>query len=197
MNPINYSLLFDWASVLAPDDCLKAAKYLSKKYQYDYVDLKKMLGNEYDFSISKKYEGYIKMIQKKYHIPKKDIIYSKNSTLPNKTFDFCHNLKKNGYHLYLLSDQMQFRTDFIKNNFDLSCFKQTFFSSEIGYTKQNKEAFLYVIKKTKINPHKTIFIDDFQENINMAKSVGIKGVLYTSLVILKKELNSYGIKIRE
>ena len=112
--------------------------------------------------------------------------------MPNETFDFCHHLNDNGSILYLLSDQPHFRTEFIKDNFDPSCFRKTFFSLETGSLKKQK-GFLMFIEKTKINPKESIFIDYSRENILKAKQFNFNTILYKNLKNLKNKLKKFNI----
>lgn len=187
------TIIFDWGSVLCSDDNLLAAEELSKKYNCNYDELLDLLENEDDYSCSSDYNGYINKITDKFWIPGQEIIDWKNKTVPHKTFALCHELRKRWYDLYLLSDQMKFRADFIKNNYDLSCFTQVFFSCDIWYIKPNKNSFLHVINKTNIVASDTIFIDDSEKNIKVAESVDITGILYTDLEALNTELKKYNI----
>ncbi|MBT3419377.1 MAG: HAD hydrolase-like protein [Candidatus Magasanikbacteria bacterium] len=195
MNITLYQIIFDWGGVLAPDDSLLAAEHLSKKYKCDYEELRKVLWDEEGFSEGKNEEGYFKKILEKFPIPKEEIIEWKNKALPNDTFTFCHKLKKKGYTVHLLSDQMQWRADFIRNNFDLQCFDQIMFSSEIGHIKKEKEAFLCMINAGRIDLKKAVFVDDSKCKIAVAKEVGLDAILYINLPDLKKQLHKRGITI--
>ena len=97
------------------------------------------------------------------------------------------------YALYLLSNQIKARTDYIKSNFNLTPFLQTFFSNEIGLIKPNKEIFLFVLDKIKLEPHECLFIDDTETNINTAKSLGFNAIKCENIDQLKKELVSFSI----
>lgn len=127
-------------------------------------------------------------------IPEQEVMDRKSKALPNSTFEYCHALAKQWLILYLLSDQMKFRADYIKRNYDLTCFKETFFSPEIGCLKKQKESFLHVIDAIQIDPSKTLFIDDNETNIVTANSVGLQGILYTDLWNLQETLKKYWIE---
>lgn len=53
-------------------------------------------------------------------------------------------------------------------------FKECFFSFKIGLRKPEPASFKYIIDKHKLNPSKTLFIDDYIKNIEGAKSVGLR-----------------------
>lgn len=95
----------------------------------------------------------------------------------------------NNYQLILLSDHIKEWGEYIlDNNQEISIFEHQFFSYEYGKLKTDEGCFEYVLSELKINPEETIFIDDCQENIDMAKKSGISGVLFENAEQLKKEL---------
>ena len=99
------------------------------------------------------------------------------------------------YKLYLLSNQIKSRTDYIKSNFNLSYFIQTFFSNEIRLKKPSKEIFLFALNKIKLEPNECLFIDDTEINIKTAKSLGINTIKCQNLNQLKKELALFSISL--
>ena len=52
-------------------------------------------------------------------------------------------------------------------------FEQTYFSSDIGMRKPDAEIFEFVLQQNQLNPAKTLFIDDTEQHILGAQSVGI------------------------
>ena len=59
-------------------------------------------------------------------------------------------------------------------------FDKVYFSNEIGMRKPDTEIYSYVLDENKLDPSKTLFIDDMEENIIAAKSLGIKTVHLTN-----------------
>ena len=59
-------------------------------------------------------------------------------------------------------------------------FDKVYFSNEIGMRKPDAEIYSYVLEENILDPSKTLFIDDMEENINGAKSLGIKTVHLTN-----------------
>jgi putative hydrolase of the HAD superfamily len=55
-------------------------------------------------------------------------------------------------------------------------FEKTYFSFELGLRKPNADIFEYVLKDSGIDPSETMFIDDFEENILTAKSLGFQTI---------------------
>ena len=189
-------IIFDWGGVLALADNALAAKTLAKKYKISEKELAKGLGNfERQFEASENCEGYFERVQKTYGIPRKEIEKALNAAHATRTLQLALQLKQSGWPLHLLSDQMHFRTLYIKVNNDLGFFDNLFFSSEIGFVKPEKGAFLYVLRKIKRKPQQCLFIDNNEENVKGAKKLGINVILFKSETQLKQELKKFGINI--
>lgn len=64
--------------------------------------------------------------------------------------------------------------------------KKCYFSQDIRLRKPYRECYEYVIEDIGINPHKILFLDDRLDNIEGARSVGMKGFQVTNA---SKQLN--------
>jgi glucose-1-phosphatase len=53
-------------------------------------------------------------------------------------------------------------------------FEKVYYSHELGLRKPNADIFQYVLSNTGIDPHETMFIDDFIENIETARQLGFQ-----------------------
>jgi glucose-1-phosphatase len=102
--------------------------------------------------------------------------------LPSDRIHYLEELKKN-YRIYLLSNtneihRIKFHRMFDQNFgysfYDL--FEQIFYSHEMGVRKPNTEIYLKALKSAGIKPEETLFIDDLQENVAAAESVGLNGL---------------------
>ncbi|MFZ1970626.1 MAG: HAD-IA family hydrolase [Candidatus Nanoarchaeia archaeon] len=84
-------------------------------------------------------------------------------------------LRSKGYDLTLFSDHAREWVEYIESDFPiLNIFDRRIYSFNSFYTKKEPESFEYLLETTSINPDKTLFIDDFPENIDNAKKSGIK-----------------------
>ena len=97
---------------------------------------------------------------------------------------FLNNLKKS-YKIYLLSNTNIIHKEF----FDVICnkafgtsmeeyFEKTIYSHEIKLRKPNKEIFQYLVDQVNLEADEILFIDDLEENILNASSLGIKTHLF-------------------
>lgn len=134
------------------------------KYSEDeYLDI---LLNETNWNITKK--DLKKLIRKNLNVPVKG------------TLEIVKNLSEE-YNLILLSDHIKEWMDYIfENNLELNIFKKKYFSYEYGKLKSDEGCFEYVLKDANINASETLFIDDYENNVEMAKRSKIAGILFKS-----------------
>jgi len=181
------AIIFDWDGVFTSNFYDGILKVCNDKNKLLYIESKYYDKNNCD--------GFWEELKKEFKIDnsnrqlEKLLNYQINTGLLNLI------PKLNDYRLYLLSNQVKSRTDYIKSNFDLSYFIQTFFSNEIGLKKPSKEIFLFVLNQIKLEPNECLFIDDTQINIKTAKSLGINTIKCENLNQLKKELASFSINL--
>jgi len=89
------------------------------------------------------------------------------------------------YKIYLLSNTNHIHMESFKKSFHEKkrarafdeYFNKAFYSCEIGLRKPDAECYDWVIKQLKIDPAKTLFIDDSSHNIECAKSAGLQTLL--------------------
>lgn len=116
--------------------------------------------------------------------------------IPADRVRYLEELKKN-YKLYLLSNTNEihrikfhknFETDFGYSFYDL--FERNFYSHEMGMRKPNPQIYLQALKEANLVPEETLFIDDMEENIDAAKTTGMK-VLHIQPGTLMENLPVY------
>ncbi len=61
--------------------------------------------------------------------------------------------------------------------------------------KPGKEIYLYALNKVQLDAAECLFIDDNRENVDAAINLGFKGVQYTGLETLKKDLKRHGFNL--
>ncbi|MFZ1560930.1 MAG: HAD family phosphatase [Saprospiraceae bacterium] len=191
MNKKITSIVFDFGGVLLDIDYQRTYDALSKllniSFDPDHLpdDAKKVL---FDFETGHiNTESFIWNIQR----------MSSNQTPPQaqeikdawnamligwnpEKFAFLKELKKK-YALYLLSNTNEIHLNWVykdlKENhgisdFDDRFFNKTYYSHLIGMRKPNKDIFSFVQQNAKLDPSKTLFIDDIQANIKGGESAG-------------------------
>jgi len=65
-----------------------------------------------------------------------------------------------------------------------------FISSKLHMGKPNEDIFLYVLKQLGRNPEEVLFVDDRKSNVDAAKKLGMKGIVFTDLDNFKQELEN-------
>ena len=106
---------------------------------------------------------------------------------------FVRTLKPH-YKLGLLSNAYPGTREWMqKYHTFLDLFEISFFSAEAGMRKPEPEFFRLILDAMQVEPEKTLFVDDFPENIAGAQQLGIQTVWYTDrekCIPLLKELLS-------
>lgn len=188
-------IIFDWGGVLALADNALAGGILAKKYHYDKETLRKAIGKAEDkhSETTTEYHGFFTEVQKQFPMPKNEIANALNAAHATKTLELARRLKKKGYSVHLLSNQMHFRTRYIRKHNDLSFFDAVVFSSEVGIMKPQKKIYQYMLKKINREPQQCLFIDNNTGNVEAAKKLGINAINYKNNKQLVKELKKFGI----
>lgn len=104
------------------------------------------------------------------------------------TFAYMKELKKQGYHVYLLSNISKDSADCLKK-------KMPFFnevdggvlSYEVKMIKPTAGIYEELLKRYQLVPQETIFFDDNKANIEQARKMGIFGILFIDLADAKKQ----------
>lgn len=93
------------------------------------------------------------------------------------------------YHVYMLSNTNQIHFDYMKvYSFRAAegcslddCFEKCYLSHELHLSKPDPKIFEYVLTDTSSCPSECLFIDDNEQNVASAKSLGFKTCHYRSL----------------
>ncbi len=179
------AIIFDWGGVLAPADTEIAAMKLSKQYSCDF-DLLKQKINAYEKECSdgEDYSLFLKKIQQEFRIPSAELIKALVEIPPGEGLNIARQLSKR-LKKCILSNQMQFKADYIKMNYDLSFFNHVLFSSEIGVQKPSEKAFKIILDRLNELPMNCLFVDDKLENIQIAQKLGFQVILCKNINILE------------
>jgi len=100
--------------------------------------------------------------------------------IPADRIRYLETLKKS-YRLFLLSNtneihrikfHREFEADFGYSFYEL--FERNFYSHEMGMRKPNPQIYIQALTEAGLEPEETLFIDDMEENIEAAKTTGMK-----------------------
>lgn len=104
-------------------------------------------------------------------------------TYNNGKYTLCKNIRnelsklKKKYKLLMLSDNWPCVIPYMKDNKIYNYFDKLYISSIYGEIKQDKTFFDHVIKDYNIKPGEALFIDDVEENLDVAKEKGFECIL--------------------
>ncbi|HRT40391.1 MAG TPA: HAD-IA family hydrolase [Candidatus Woesebacteria bacterium] len=108
---------------------------------------------------------------------------------PNqKVYRIAAYLKKLGYQTAIMSNVNLEDKQFNEKIGLYKPFKTVILSTDVGIKKPNPEIYLLTIKKLNVKPEETIFIDDTKHFIDIANSLGMKGIVYLNPDQLQKDL---------
>ena len=100
--------------------------------------------------------------------------------VPERNLTLFQQLREKGYRLLMLSNTNPYMmgwvmsAEFDGNSNGLGAYlDHCYLSYELGMSKPNPEIFLYVIECEKLNPSATIFVDDNELNIAVARKFGM------------------------
>jgi len=193
MNPVA-NILFDFGNVIIDIDSAGAfdriAAFRSEEveeevYRTKIIDLAERLEVA---SISSDYfiRGVLSLATPE--IKYTDVLDAWNSMLvgiPKYRFGMLDSLRQN-FNLLMLSNTNQLHIAWVQehlesihgiDDFETRFFHDVYYSHIIKARKPDAGAFHHVIEQSLITPEKTLFIDDVQENLDTAASMGFQVML--------------------
>lgn len=202
------AIVFDIGGVLLEELAGEARKRISKKYNLDSKKFQEFWIKNITKSYTRKmhYRDFFKKLVKYLKTDTKPSelinawlgIRKKTSKVNKKVEKLIKNLRKR-YLLVcvtnstLLNDKVKART----NTYRL--FDIAIISFHIGMRKPDLKIYKYLtkqLKKKKISPKQTVFVDDKEINIHPAKNLGIKTILFKNNSQLLKDLKKLGVDIK-
>lgn len=191
-------IIFDWGGVIEVGSFFHASYHLHKKYKINIEEFKidtEKVGLNYQ--CGKEETPFFELMSKKYNIPIQELKDTFNGVYYKEHIkDLLSKLQQN-HSIHLLSNQMNYRANFLREHRDLTYFSNVFFSNEIGFAKPDPQAFMYVLKKINAKPEDCLFIDDTIENVNAAKAIGIDAIHFENIPLLIKELQQRSLLQKE
>ncbi len=103
---------------------------------------------------------------------------------------------KNRYRLILLSNTDCLRFSFIQQRFpEIMIFDSLVLSYQVGLMKPHPQIYRLALQAAQVEPPEALFIDDLEENIRTAETLGLATILYRPETDLVQALLSYGIDL--
>jgi putative hydrolase of the HAD superfamily len=102
-------------------------------------------------------------------------------------------LKENGIRVGMLSNIDDRYTKLIRDFGFYEPFKPCLLSCEMGLEKPDPKAYELLLKTMNLPAEEIVFIDDKEENVEAAKTMGIDAILFSSEPQLRNELSKRGV----
>ncbi len=121
-----------------------------------------------------------------------DIFTPNESIIP-----IVENLKAQGYSLILGSNTNELHAQQFRNQFAtiLKHFDHLVLSYEVGHIKPSREFFVRCVEAANMAPPDCVFIDDLPENIEGARTAGLRGIVYLTSKDLVSDLKKLGVEV--
>ncbi len=106
------------------------------------------------------------------------------------TLQLARELYFKGYNLYLVSDVWAEMRDMMFVQYPWICrlFKKHYFSCEFGQVKSDPNYFEKICEDAGVDPARSLFIDDYDVNVNRAIEAGMQGIVFENATQLRKEI---------
>lgn len=115
--------------------------------------------------------------------------------LDNELVEFIRQLKQR-YTVCVISNFMDALPDMLKSDYPAAdAFHFTVVSADVGVMKPAADIFEYTLRLLNLRPEETVFIDDFQHNIDGCRAVGMHGIHFSPDIDLKAELAKLGVAV--
>jgi putative hydrolase of the HAD superfamily len=104
--------------------------------------------------------------------------------------ELAKQMKQKGIKMFILSNNFMERADYYKNNLSFpAIFDKIYYSWQTGFVKPDPRAFENLMLENNLKPEECVYFDDSEENIKMAKSLGIKAFLFEGIDSVRDQVN--------
>lgn len=184
--------------------------FLESNYLSDRIDKKYGIpGDKFHLALKEvltitrkpKAEGFFKLLKpylKKlnFQISEKeffDFWFSGEKLIPEVT-EYARKLRERGIKVFILSRNFKERTKYYRKNFPeiFDNVDKAYFSWETGLVKPDPKAYQAILEEYKLKPEECVYFDDNDENIEVARSLGIHVQKYEGLESAKGFLEELG-----
>lgn len=184
------NIIFDLGGVILniePQNTYSAFKELGFKEMDDIRSNKELFNTLIDYEkgiISTHNFREVLKSQTNKNISDTDIDNAWNSMIldiPVERVKKLEELKEN-YRIYLLSNTSELHFDCFNTNFAsetkykglCDLFEKDYYSHVMGMRKPDLEIYQEVLRDSNLNARETLFVDDFEENVQAARELGMK-----------------------
>lgn len=133
---------------------------------------------------------YLNLDEKQINQIKK--IFFESYRVQKQALELIKEIKKHNIKIAFLSNSPEDRTQYLEKKFNFkSIFDFGLFSYQVQCLKPDEKIYRKLIEKFNLIPENTIFIDDNTQNLDTAKNLGMKTILFTDFEHLKIDLTNF------
>jgi putative hydrolase of the HAD superfamily len=109
-------------------------------------------------------------------------------SINNDALEYAKRLKEKGVKVLVVSNNFRERTQYYRSHFPelFENINAVYFSWETGFIKPSVDAINHALNEHNLNPSEVVYFDDSNENIEVAKSLGVDGQLWVDLETAKE-----------
>ncbi|EKD53445.1 MAG: hypothetical protein ACD_61C00042G0008 [uncultured bacterium] len=121
--------------------------------------------------------------------------YFSGETIDEEMLKFAGDLKNRGLRIFILSNNFRERTGYYRKNFPqlFEVADKVYFSWETGFVKPDPEAYKNLLEENGLQGEECVYIDDSEENLEVAKELKIRGIKYESGEQIKETIIGMGV----
>ena len=193
-------LVFDLSGVFFNNGLKVAVKKISNDFNLDPKTVELVLNGSFAEKYrqglvnSKEFWANAKEYLKVSDIEKIKRIFFDSYYPQEESIELLKSLREHENKIAFLSNSPKDRTEFLDKKYGfISLFDFGLCSFEAHAQKPNKQIYQKFLEKFKVNQYEIIYIDDKEKNLQPAKELGMKTVLFQSIEQLKHELKEAGI----
>lgn len=118
-----------------------------------------------------------------------DFWFSGEKLVP-EVLEYAKELRKKGIKVFILSRNFKERTEYYRKNFPeiFDSVDKAYFSWETGLVKPDPRAYQAILDEHNLRPKECVYFDDVEENVKIARSLGIHTRKYEGLGSAKRFL---------
>ena len=123
-----------------------------------------------------------------------DFWFGAEKEVPEIT-EMTRTVKARGVKLFILSNNFEERADYYRKRlpFITDIFDGIYYSWQTGFVKPDPQAFTNLLFVNGLTPEECLYIDDKEENVGIARNIGMNAEVYTDTANLKKILTIKGV----
>lgn len=190
------AVIFDFGGVICFETVSKIYKVLAKKTGVDFEETRRIarkllhklqIGRMRENNFWKKLAKGLNSDPNK--IKKIWLETFENNLRARKTvIKLALGLKSRGYIIAILSNAIKIHSDHVSRKNIYQLFSPVVLSFEVGMNKPNRNIYNLTARRIGLKANECLFIDDKEENVKVARSVGMHGIVFRNVTQLKTEL---------